>query len=92
MRLDTDDLENEDERSVAELLGVPRVPHKLTKPHRAMIADMIDCAIRKNASKIAEVQDGTRRPVENNRYDVNSYAGGPTTIPDLCVVKKRKVR
>jgi len=98
MQREIDDLGNEDpeqfedEESVTDLCKAPRLPYKLNKGGRRIVADLIDRVRREDASKTAKVQDSQRRYVGSDRYDVNSYAGGPVTIPDLCVIKKRKIR
>ncbi len=98
MQPDIEDLENEDpekfeeDESIAELCGVPRTPYKLNKRGRALIGDFVDRLRREDASKIANVQDSNRHPIGSTRYDINSYAGGPATIRDLCFIEKRKVR
>jgi len=97
MQVDLEDLENEDtekfeeEESVAELCRTPPVKQG-NKLVRTIVGDLIDREKRDDARKTASIQDTERRHVEGTRYDVNSYAGGPMTIADLCVVKKKKVR
>ncbi len=82
----------DDERPLGELCGVPPIPHKQNKAGRTIIDDFIDRLKREDASKTAEAQDTARRPIAGTRYDINGYAGGPTTIRDLCFVEKRKAR
>ena len=95
---DTEDLENEDteefeEESVAELCRTPLLKHKHNNKITERVMDgFIDRWRRDIARKTASIQDAARHHVNSTRYDVNSYAGGPTTIADLCVVEKRKVR
>jgi hypothetical protein len=57
-----------------------------------VISDMVDSVKRGIARQDAAVQDAEMRQMKNNRYDVNSYGGGAASIPDLCVVKKKKRR
>jgi hypothetical protein len=98
MQRDTEDPENEDpdefeeEESVAELCGAPLVKGKSNKIVQTIVGDLMDRVKRDDARRTAAIQDVERRHVGGTRYDVNSYAGGPVTIPDLCVVEKRKVR
>ncbi len=97
MQVDPEDAETEDteefeEESVAELCRTPLVRHKGNKLLRTTVGDLIDHVKRDDARKTASVQDAERRHVGGTRYDVNSYAGGPVTIADLCVVKKKKAR
>ena len=100
MQVDLEDLEDEDaeqaepEDSVAELCRPPpaRKFSKADKFVNRLIDDHFDCKKRDGAREIASVQDSERRYVEDTRYDINAYRGGPVTIPDVCVVEKRKVR
>lgn len=100
MQIDLEDLEDDDaeefeeEASSAELCRTPRVRqwHKGDKFLRKIVGDLMDRTKRDNARHAASIQDAERHYVEGTRYDVNSYAGGPVTIADLGVIKKRKVR
>jgi hypothetical protein len=90
-----DDFESEDpepEDSVADLCAVPPAKRKVNKITETIVGNFMDQVKRDNARKTAANQDLERRPVVGTRYDVNSYAGGPVTILDLCVVEERKVR
>ena len=101
MQVDLEDPEDEDaeqsepEESVAELCRTP--PAKKPNPKTAKlvsrwIGDYLDSKKRDGARESAAIQDSERRYVEDTRYDINAYPGGPVTIPDVCVVEKRKVR
>jgi hypothetical protein len=95
--VDMEDLENgdteefEQEESVTELCRTPPVKQG-SKLLRKIVGDLIDRAKREDARKTASIQDAERRPVGSTRYDVNSYGGGVTIIPDVCLIEKRKVR
>jgi hypothetical protein len=83
---------DEDERSLAELCATPRMPYKLKKAGKRVIGDFLDRWKREGASETAKAQDSQRCPNSSTRYDVNNYSGGPTTIHDVGVIEKRKVR
>jgi hypothetical protein len=98
MHVDLEDLENEDadelgeEESVAELCRPPLVRHYSEKIAQRIVGDLIDSAKREEARTAAASQDAERRHIESTCFDINGYGSGPATIPDLCFVKKRKVR
>jgi hypothetical protein len=84
--------EFEPEDTVAELCAAPRMPHKVNKKGRDIVPNLMDRVKREEARKTATLQDSKQQHIESTRYDVNSYAGGPATIPDVCVIEKRKRR
>jgi hypothetical protein len=80
------DLEGEDQarEAVNELFG--ELPAKLPQ---GLLEDVMDGWKRGDARETAGAQDAERRHVNSTRYDVNSYGGGATSIPDVCLIKKR---
>lgn len=83
---------DDDDRAIAELCATPRMPNKLKKAGKRIIGDLLDRVTRERASEASKAQDSLRRPNSSNRYDVNNYGGGPTSIHDVGVIEKRKVR
>ena len=97
MQGDMEGIENEeptesDAEEAGETRWTSRSTPKFNKALKTMFSHMIDGAKRTAAREVAAEQDAELRHTQSTSYDINSYGGGPVTIPDLCVVGKKKRR